>query len=120
MCGHYTRALKLFIQCGNREIDAAIEVVGKSQSDGLAHQLIGTNVSFGKYSKGDGRGRARMMSYMPRDMFYMICIYETAVSTMIFSFHILTHFQKKTVELFVDFLVGEKDGMPKDPNYIYR
>ena len=41
MCGHYTRALKLFIQCGNREIDAAIEVVGKSQSDGLAHQLIG-------------------------------------------------------------------------------
>ena len=41
LCGHYTRALKLFIQCGNREIDAAIEVVGKSQSDGLAHQLIG-------------------------------------------------------------------------------
>jgi hypothetical protein len=42
LCGHYTRALKLFIQCGDREIDAAIEVVGKSQSDGLAHQLIGT------------------------------------------------------------------------------
>lgn len=41
LCGHYTRALKLFIQCGDREIDAAIEVVGKSQSDGLAHQLIG-------------------------------------------------------------------------------
>jgi WD repeat-containing protein 19 len=26
LCGHYTRALKLFIQCGDREIDAAIEV----------------------------------------------------------------------------------------------
>lgn len=59
MCGHYSRALKLFIQCGDREIDAAIEVVGKSQNEGLTHQLI-------------------------------------------------------------DFLVGEKDGVPKDPNYIYR
>ena len=45
LCGNYPRALKLFIQCGDREIDAAIEVVGKSQSDGLAHQLIGTYVS---------------------------------------------------------------------------
>lgn len=59
MCGHYPRALKLFIQCGDREIDAAIEVVGKANSDTLTHQLI-------------------------------------------------------------DFLVGEKDGVPKDPNYIYR
>ena len=59
MCGHYPRALKLFIQCGDREIDAAIDVVGKANSDTLTHQLI-------------------------------------------------------------DFLVGEKDGVPKDPNYIYR
>jgi hypothetical protein len=59
MSAHYNRALKLFIQCGDREIDAAIEVVGKSQSEGLTHQLI-------------------------------------------------------------DFLVGETDGVPKDPNYIYR
>ncbi len=59
MCGHYPRALKLFLQCGDREIDAAIEVVGKANSDTLTHQLI-------------------------------------------------------------DFLVGEKDGVPKDPNYIYR
>jgi WD repeat-containing protein 19 len=51
--------LKLFIQCGDREIDAAIEVVGKSQNEHLTHQLI-------------------------------------------------------------DFLVGEADGIPKDPNYIYR
>jgi WD repeat-containing protein 19 len=51
--------LKLFIQCGDREIDAAIEVVGKSQNEHLTHQLI-------------------------------------------------------------DFLVGETDGIPKDPNYIYR
>lgn len=55
----YQRALKLFIQCGDREIDAAIDVVGKSQNEHLTHQLI-------------------------------------------------------------DFLVGEKDGIPKDPNYIYR
>lgn len=47
------------MQCGDREIDAAIEVVGKSQNEALTHQLI-------------------------------------------------------------DFLVGEKDGVPKDPNYIYR
>lgn len=59
MCGQYAKALKLFIQCGDREIDAAIEVVGKSQDEALTHQLI-------------------------------------------------------------DFLVGEKDGMPKDPSYIYR
>jgi len=59
MCGQYPKALKFFIQCGDREIDAAIEVVGKAQSESLTHQLI-------------------------------------------------------------DFLVGEKDGMPKDPSYIYR
>lgn len=47
------------MQCGDREIDAAIDVVGKSQNESLTHQLI-------------------------------------------------------------DFLVGEKDGVPKDPNYIYR
>ena len=59
MCGQFPRALKLFMQCGDREISAAIDVVGKSQNEGLTHLLI-------------------------------------------------------------DFLVGEKDGMPKDPNYIYR
>lgn len=59
LCGQYQRALKFFIQCGDREIDAAIEVVGKSQNEHLTHQLI-------------------------------------------------------------DFLVGETDGIPKDPNYIYR
>mmetsp|Transcript_12987 Transcript_12987/g.19570 ORF Transcript_12987/g.19570 Transcript_12987/m.19570 type:complete len:1468 (+) Transcript_12987:23-4426(+) len=59
LCSQYQRALKLFIQCGDREIDSAIEVVGKSQNEHLTHQLI-------------------------------------------------------------DFLVGEKDGIPKDPNYIYR
>ncbi len=59
LAGQYSRALKYFIQCGDREIDAAIEVVGKSQTESLTHQLL-------------------------------------------------------------DFLVGEKDGVPKDPNYIYR
>jgi len=59
MCGHFPRALKLFLQCGDREIDTAIEVVGKANNDTLTHQLI-------------------------------------------------------------DFLVGERDGVPKDPNYIYR
>ena len=61
-CGQYAKALKLYLQCGDREVDAAIEAVGKSpekERDRLAHQLI-------------------------------------------------------------DFLVGEKDGIPKDPNYIYR
>jgi WD repeat-containing protein 19 len=59
LCAQFQRALKLFIQCGDREIDAAIDVVGKSQNEHLTHQLI-------------------------------------------------------------DFLVGETDGIPKDPNYIYR
>lgn len=59
MSGQYPRALKLYLQCGDKEIDGAIEVVGKSQNEALTHQLI-------------------------------------------------------------DFLVGEKDGIPKDPNYIYR
>ena len=59
LCGHYPRALKLFLQCGDREIEQAIDVVGKANNDTLTHQLI-------------------------------------------------------------DFLVGERDGIPKDPNYIYR
>ena len=59
LCGQYSRALKLFIQCGDKEIDAAIEVVGRSQNENLTHQLI-------------------------------------------------------------DFLVGEKDGVPKAQNYTYR
>ena len=59
MCGQYSKALEFFIRCGDKEIDAAIEVVGKAQSEALTHQLI-------------------------------------------------------------DFLVGEKDGMSKDPSYIYR
>lgn len=59
LCGQYQKALKLFLQCGDKEIDAAIDVVGKSQNESLTHQLI-------------------------------------------------------------DYLVGDKDGVPKDPNYIYR
>ena len=59
LCGQYSRALKLFFQCGDREIDAAIDVVAKSQNDSLTDQLI-------------------------------------------------------------DFLVGEKDGIPKDQNYLYK
>lgn len=59
LCGQHARALRLFLQCGDRHIDDAIDVVGKSHSENLTHQLL-------------------------------------------------------------DFLVGEKDGVPKDPNYIYR
>lgn len=59
ICGQYARALKLFVQCGEREINAAIDIVGKARSDALTHTLI-------------------------------------------------------------DFLMGEPDGVPKDPNYIYR
>lgn len=59
LCGQYSRALKLFMQCGDREIDAAIDVVGKSQNESLTNQLI-------------------------------------------------------------DFLLGEKDGIEKDANYLYR
>ena len=55
----YPRALKLFLQCGDKEIDSAIDVVGKSQNESLTHELI-------------------------------------------------------------DFLIGDRDGVPKDPNYIYR
>jgi hypothetical protein len=46
-------------QCGEREVDQAIDVVGKARNDMLTHMLI-------------------------------------------------------------DFLMGETDGVPKDPNYIYR
>ena len=59
MCNQYARALRLFLQCGDKEIDSAIAVVGRAQNETLTHQLI-------------------------------------------------------------DFLVGDKDGVPKDPNYIYR
>jgi WD repeat-containing protein 19 len=59
MCGQYNRALKLFLQCGDKEVDRAIEVVGKARNDMLTHMLI-------------------------------------------------------------DFLMGETDGQPKDPDYVYR
>ncbi|GMH58387.1 hypothetical protein TrST_g1003 [Triparma strigata] len=59
MCGQYNRALKLFLQCGDKEVDNAIEVVGKARNDMLTHMLI-------------------------------------------------------------DFLMGETDGQPKDPDYVYR
>jgi len=52
-------ALKLYLKVGEREIDNAIEVVGKARSDTLTHTLI-------------------------------------------------------------DYLMGESDNVPKDPNYVYR
>jgi WD repeat-containing protein 19 len=55
----YAKALKLFLNCGESEMDKAIEVVGKARSDVLTHTLI-------------------------------------------------------------DFLMGESDGVPKDPNFIFR
>ena len=59
MCAQYHKALKLFLNCGEREMDKAIDVVGKARSDMLTHTLI-------------------------------------------------------------DFLMGETDGVPKDPNFIFR
>jgi len=59
LCKENTKALRLFLQCGERAVDQAIEVVGRARSDMLTHQLI-------------------------------------------------------------DFLMGETDGVPKDPNYIFR
>ena len=59
ICKEYAKALRLFLQCGDRAVDQAIEVVGRARSDMLTHQLI-------------------------------------------------------------DFLMGETDGVPKDPNYIFR
>ena len=58
-CGQYMKALNLYLDCGEREMDRAIEVVGKARSDMLTHTLV-------------------------------------------------------------DYLMGERDGEPKDPNYIYR
>jgi len=59
LCKDYSKALRLFLQCGERAVDQAIDVVGRARSDMLTHQLI-------------------------------------------------------------DFLMGETDGVPKDPNYIFR
>jgi WD repeat-containing protein 19 len=59
LCNDYGRALELFIKCGEKEVHAAIDIVGKARNDALTHTLI-------------------------------------------------------------DFLMGEPDGVPKDPNYIYR
>jgi WD repeat-containing protein 19 len=59
LCNDYGGALKLFIKCGEKEVDNAINIVGKARNDALTHTLI-------------------------------------------------------------DFLMGEPDGVPKDPNYIYR
>jgi len=59
LCEEYAMALKLYLRCGEKEIDAAIEVVGKARNDTLTHTLI-------------------------------------------------------------DYLMGETDNVPKDPNYVYR
>jgi len=59
VCGQYAKALKLYMHCGESQLNNAIEIVGKAHSDSLTHKLI-------------------------------------------------------------DFLMGEPDGIPKDPNYIYR
>jgi len=58
-CEEYAMALKLHLKVGEKEIDSAIEVVGKARSDALTHTLI-------------------------------------------------------------DYLMGESDNVPKDPNYVYR
>merc|ERR1712232_819062 len=55
----YPMALKLYLKVGEKEIDRAIEVVGKARSDALTHTLI-------------------------------------------------------------DYLMGDADNVPKDPNYVYR
>merc|ERR1712176_522032 len=59
LCEEYPFALKLYLKVGEKEIDNAIEVVGKARSDALTHTLI-------------------------------------------------------------DYLMGETDNVPKDPNYVYR
>jgi len=59
LCGQYARALRLFLQCGENEVERAIEVVGKARNDALTHTLI-------------------------------------------------------------DFLMGETDGVAKEPRHIYR
>merc|ERR1719197_1487164 len=59
LCEEYQMALKLYLKVGEKEIDNAIDVVGKARSDALTHTLI-------------------------------------------------------------DYLMGESDNVPKDPNYVYR
>ena len=39
-CGQYMKALNLYLDCGEREMDRAIDVVGKARSDMLTHTLI--------------------------------------------------------------------------------
>ena len=58
-CGQYSRAVGLYLQCGDRMLDDAIKVVGLAHNDMLTHTLI-------------------------------------------------------------DFLMGETDGVPKDPNFIFK
>eukprot|EP00931_Biecheleriopsis_adriatica_P005604 TRINITY_DN107098_c0_g1_i1.p1 TRINITY_DN107098_c0_g1~~TRINITY_DN107098_c0_g1_i1.p1 ORF type:complete len:1382 (+),score=320.21 TRINITY_DN107098_c0_g1_i1:79-4224(+) len=40
LCEEYPMALKLYLKAGEKEIDKAIEVVGKARSDALTHTLI--------------------------------------------------------------------------------
>eukprot|EP00667_Euglena_gracilis_P000484 EG_transcript_484 len=58
-CGHFSKALKHYLHCGDTHLTQAIEVVGKARQDNLTNVLI-------------------------------------------------------------DYLMGETDGVPKDPNYIFR
>lgn len=40
-CGQFQKALKLFLSCGDKAIDQAIEVIGRAKSDSLNRQLLG-------------------------------------------------------------------------------
>jgi WD repeat-containing protein 19 len=40
LCENYEMALRLYLKAGEKEIDHAIEVVGKARSDALTHKLI--------------------------------------------------------------------------------
>jgi len=40
VCGQYYKALKLYLQCGEEELDKAIDVVGKARADVLTHTLL--------------------------------------------------------------------------------
>ncbi len=40
LCGQYPKALKLFLQCGEKALEQAIDVVGKAKVDQLTRQLI--------------------------------------------------------------------------------
>lgn len=116
----YARALRLYLQCGEKEIDK----VRNSQADG--ESSVGASAGLRRGTRFAGLlPRGHHLPVLLADTHHrQPCLVPTAFR------HPARHPQAILVvgkartdaltHTLIDFLMGETDGVPKDPNYIFR